>query len=255
MPTPLLHVTNLTKSYESREVLHELTFELNPGEVLALVGESGAGKSTLLQLLAGVSSPDAGTITLGDSDVASYAQKLVPGHPAVKLVAQDYRLFPHVSLRENIAYALREYNRDYQAFRVAELLDLADLSAVADRKPREVSGGEQQRAAIARAIAEQPRLLLLDEPFSHLDALHKQTLRQSLLALVRAEGIGCVFVTHDLLDALTTAERVGVMRQGQLLYLGTPREVLTQTENGYVKALMDSALSVVEAVERLRQSG
>ncbi len=254
MPTPLLRVTNLTKSYESREVLHEISFELNPGEVLALVGESGAGKSTLLHLLAGLTEPEAGTITLGDSDVVAYAQKLVPGHPAVKLVAQDYRLFPHVSLRENIAYALREYNREYRNFRVAELLDLADLSAVANRKPREVSGGEQQRAAIARAIAEKPRLLLLDEPFSHLDALHKQTLRQSLLALVRAEGLGCVFVTHDLLDALTTADRVGVMRRGRILHLGTPRDVLTQTESGYVEALMNSALSVVDAVERLRKT-
>ncbi len=252
MPEPLLRVANLTKSYETREVLHDVSFELAAGEVLVLVGESGAGKSTLLHLLAGLTEPDAGTVLLDDADVTAYARRLVAGHPAVKLVAQDYRLFPHVSLRENIAYALREYTHDYQRFRVGELLELADLAAVADRKPREVSGGEQQRAAIARAIAERPRLLLLDEPFSHLDALHKQTLRQSLLTLVRAEGVGCVFVTHDVLDALTTADRVGVMRAGRLLQLSTPTGLLRQPADGYVAALLESALAVVEAIGKLR---
>jgi iron(III) transport system ATP-binding protein len=224
---------------------------LKAGEVLALVGESGAGKSTLLNLLAGLTEPDGGEIFLNDENVSDYARRLVPGHPAVKLVPQDYRLFPNVSLRENVAYALRAYNSDYKTFRTNQLLELCGLLDVADRKPREVSGGEQQRTALARALAEKPDLLLLDEPFSHLDAIHRQTLRRTVLGLVRYEGVGCVLVTHDLLDALTSADRVGVLRDGQLLQLAPPAELLRHPADEYVKRLMDSGLALVADVQAL----
>ncbi|MCY7352535.1 MAG: ABC transporter ATP-binding protein [Cytophagaceae bacterium] len=250
---PLLRVCSLSKSYQNQPVLHDISFSLNAGEVLALVGESGAGKSTLLHLLAGLTEADSGEIFLDETDVTAFARRLVPGYPAVKLVAQDYRLFPNVSLRANICYALREYSREYQAFRVDQLLELTDLLLVADRLPRQVSGGEQQRAAIARALAERPRLLLLDEPFSHLDALHKQTLRQNILALVHTEGIGCIIVTHDLLDALTTAETIGVLRKGRLLQLTTPSQLLLSPADAYVKALVESGLAVVSAVRALQR--
>ena len=253
MPQPLLRVANLTKSYETRDVLHNVSLDLQTGEVLAIVGESGAGKSTILHLLAGLSEPDSGQIFLDGADVTDSVRQLIPGHPAAKLVAQDYRLFPNVSLRANIAYALRGYSREYQLFRVNQLLELTDLLPVADRLPRQVSGGEQQRAAIARALAERPRLLLLDEPFSHLDALHKQTLRQNILALVRTEGLGCVLVTHDLLDALTSADTIGVLRRGQLLQLASPGELLRTPADAYVEALVQSGLAVVKAIQSLQR--
>lgn len=251
MPEPLLRVANLTKSFDSQLVLQQTSFTLYPGEVLALVGESGAGKSTLLNLLAGLTEPDGGEVWLNGEDVTDYARRLVPGHPAVKLVPQDYRLFPNVSLRENVAYALRAYATEYKTYRTAQLLELCGLLDVADRKPREVSGGEQQRTALARALAEKPALLLLDEPFSHLDALHRQTLRRTVLGLVRYEGVGCVLVTHDLLDALTAADRVGVLRDGQLLQLAPPAELLRDPADEYVKRLMESGVAVVEEVRKL----
>jgi len=248
---PFLRVANLRKSFDSQLVLRQISFTLHPGEVLALVGESGAGKSTLLNLLAGLTEPDGGEIFLNGEDVTNYARRLVPGHPAVKLVPQDYRLFPNVSLRENVAYALRAYETGYKTFRTAQLLELCGLLDVAGRKPREVSGGEQQRTALARALAEKPALLLLDEPFSHLDALHRQTLRRTVLGLVRYEGVGCVLVTHDLLDALTAADRVGVLREGRLLQLAPPAELLRNPADAYVKRLMESGLAVVEEVGKL----
>ncbi len=251
MPVPLLLATNLTKAFDSQPVLEEVSFDLHEGEVLALVGESGAGKSTLLNLLAGLAEPDGGEITLHGEDVTDYARRLVPGHPAVKLVPQDYRLFPNVSLRENVAYALRAYNSEYKTFRTNQLLETCGLLDVADRKPREVSGGEQQRTALARALAEKPALLLLDEPFSHLDALHRQALRRTVLGLVRYEGVGCVLVTHDLLDALTAADRVGVLRDGRLLQLAPPADLLRHPADEYVKALMESGLAVVSEIRGL----
>lgn len=247
----LLRVANLRKSYETEVVLAEISFTLHPGEVLALVGESGAGKSTLLNLLAGLTEPDGGEVWLNGEDVTGYARRLVPGHPAVKLVPQDYRLFPNISLRENVAYALRAYATEYKTYRTNQLLELCGLLDVADRKPREVSGGEQQRTALARALAEKPALLLLDEPFSHLDALHRQTLRRTVLGLVRYEGVGCVLVTHDLLDALTAADRVGVLRDGQLLQLAPPADLLRNPADEYVRRLMESGLTVVEEVRKL----
>jgi iron(III) transport system ATP-binding protein len=251
MPQPVFRAEKLVKSFQNRAVIQDVSLELNPGETLALVGESGAGKSTLLHLLACLLSADSGTIFLQNEPVHDYADRLVPGHPQIKLVPQDYRLFPHHTLRENIAYALRTFTREYQQKRVGTLLERTGLAAVADRLPREVSGGEQQRTAIARALADEPRVLLLDEPFSHLDTLNKQLVKAELWTLLREEGTACVFVTHDLFDAFTAAERVGVLHAGVLLQTGTAAEVLHRPRPGYVRELVTSGRAIWEEFGRL----
>lgn len=251
MPQPVFRAENLWKSFKNRVVVRDVSLELTPGETLALVGESGAGKSTLLHLLACLTTADAGDVFLDEKNVGSFAGRLVPGHPQIKLVAQDYRLFPHHTLRENIAFALRTFTREYQQKRVGDLLDRTGLRAVADRLPREVSGGEQQRAAIARALADEPRVLLLDEPFSHLDTLNKQVVKTELRNLIREEKTACVFVTHDLFDAFTAAGRVGVLHEGILLQTGTAAEVLHAPQPGYVSQLVNSGRAVWEEFGKL----
>jgi ABC-type Fe3+/spermidine/putrescine transport system ATPase subunit len=240
MPLPVFAAEHLRASYDDRVVIDDLSLDLAPGETLALVGASGAGKSTLLEVLACLRPAEAGTLRLDGEPVDQYAHRLVPGHPQIKLVPQAYQLFPNHSLRENITYALRTYTKAYQRQRVGTLLERFGLEAVADRLPREVSGGEQQRTAIARALADEPKVLLLDEPFSHLDTLNKQVIKTELRTLVREEETACVLVTHDLIDAFTAAERVGVLRAGALLQVGTTAEVLHQPRPGYVSELVAS---------------
>ena len=219
---------------------------------MALVGASGSGKSTLLNLLAGLMDPDEGEVRLNDVHVATPGEKLVPGHPDIRLVHQEYQLMPNITVRQNIAYAVRYYQKDYQTYRVNELLRLCRLEAVADRIPRQISGGEKQRTAIARAIAEPSAdgravILLLDEPFSHLDLPNRTHIRDLLLDLVREAEPGepasfaCLFVTHDATDALALSDEVGVMQDGELIQLGTPQTVYRQPETAYVAQMTGPA--------------
>lgn len=196
---------------------------------MALLGASGSGKSTLLNLLAGLTDVDAGEIQLNGNRVMGPSDVLVPGHDSIRLVHQEYQLMPNVSIRENIAYALRFFQKDYRDYRVDELLKLCRLTHVRDRLPRYVSGGEKQRAAIARAIADKPAVLLLDEPFSHLDLPNRMMVRDLLFELVRQEdndsSTACLLVTHDAADALSIADTLGILQDGKLIQYGSPTDV------------------------------
>ncbi len=200
---------------------------------MALVGASGSGKSTLLNLLAGLSDADAGEVWLNGQRVVGPSEKLVAGHDDIRLVHQEYQLMPNVSVRENIAYALRFFEKAYRDFRVDQLLKLCRLTDVQDRIPRQVSGGEKQRTAIARAIADKPAVLLLDEPFSHLDLPNRLIVRDLLFDLVHHEQTSCLFVTHDASDALSLADTLGILRDGKLVQSGTPKTVYHQPATAY----------------------
>ena len=205
---------------------------------MALVGASGSGKSTLLNLLAGLLDAGRGEVHLDGQRIAGPNEVLVAGHPQIRVVPQEYQLMPNVSIRENIGYALRFYERTYRNARVDELLKLCRLETVQHHKPREASGGEKQRTAIARAIAEPARVLLLDEPFSHLDLPNRLIVRDLLFDLVRADAgsqppPACLFVTHDATDALSIADQIGIIQQGQLRQTGTPREVYSNPKTTY----------------------
>ena len=206
---------HLTKSYNSRPVVADVSLTLEPGRIMALVGASGSGKSTLLSLLAGLTDADAGAVLLDGQRVPGPRDVLVAGHPRIKLVHQQYQLQPNVSVAANIAYGLRFYEKDYRDFRVDELLTLCRLETVRQQTPKQISGGEAQRTAIAIAIAEKPEsgraaisrgrsgrgqsgrttVLLLDEPFSHLDLPNRALMADLLLDLVRQDTVACLFVT------------------------------------------------------------
>lgn len=252
----MLTATKLTKSYSGVQAVRNVSLTLQPGQIMALVGASGSGKSTLLSLLAGLLDADAGEVHLDGKRVPGPSEVLVPGHEAIRLVPQEYQLMPNVSVRENIAYALRFFEKSYRDFRVNELLKLCRLTDVQDRVPRQVSGGEKQRTAIARAIAEKPAegrtvVLLLDEPFSHLDLPNRLIIRDLLFDLVRHENTesrstSCLFVTHDATDALSIADTLGILRDGKLIQSGPPVEVYHQPLTAYT-ARMTGLASIFKA--------
>ncbi|MBO0933171.1 ABC transporter ATP-binding protein [Fibrella aquatilis] len=239
----MLTAHNLSKSFDALAAVRNVSLSLAAGEMVALVGASGSGKSTLLNLLAGLLDADRGTIRLDNEAVAGPKDRLVAGHPQIRVVHQEYQLMPNVTIRENIAFALRYYERTYRDQRVNELLRLCRLEAVQHHKPRETSGGEKQRTAIARAIAEPARVLLLDEPFSHLDLPNRLLIRDVLIDLVRNSttgpdaGTACLFVTHDASDALSISDQIGLLQRGRLIQLDTPRAVYGQPKNAYAASL------------------
>lgn len=205
---------------------------------MALVGASGSGKSTLLNLLAGLADADKGEVKMNGVRVAGPAEVLVPGHPSIRLVHQEYQLMPNISVRDNILYALRFFEKTYRDFRVDELLTICRLTDVQNRLPRQISGGEKQRTAIARAVADKPAVLLLDEPFSHLDLPNRLIVRDLVFDLVRQNGAtSCLFVTHDATDALSIADTLGILREGKLIQVDTPVRVYQQPATAYAARL------------------
>ncbi|MVM28582.1 ATP-binding cassette domain-containing protein [Spirosoma sp. HMF4905] len=242
----MLTAKKLVKVYNTVPAVRNVSITLEPGQIMALVGASGSGKSTLLNLLAGLTDADTGEVRLNDERVLGPSEVLVPGHKDIRLVHQEYQLMPNVSVRENIAYALRFFEKSYRDFRVNELLKLCRLTDVQDRIPRQVSGGEKQRTAIARAIADKPAVLLLDEPFSHLDLPNRLIVRDLLFDLVRHEQTSCLFVTHDATDALSIADTLGILRDGKLIQLGTPVAVYHQPVTAYA-ARMTGLVNILKA--------
>lgn len=238
----MLTATKLTKRYADVPAVRNVSLTLEPGRIMALVGASGSGKSTLLNLLAGLADADSGEVRLNGERVPGPSEVLVAGHADIRLVHQEYQLMPNVSVRENIAYALRFFEKSYRDFRVDELLKLCRLTDVQHRIPRQVSGGEKQRTAIARAIADKPSdgrtaFLLLDEPFSHLDLPNRLIVRDLLFDLVRYERTGCLIVTHDATDALSIADTLGILRDGKLIQVDSPVTVYRQPVTAYAARL------------------
>ena len=212
----MLNATHLSKSFDNDVLaVRNVSFTLGPGRIMGLVGASGSGKSTLLNMLAGLADVDSGEVRLHGERVLGPGEVLVAGHPQIRLVHQEYQLMPNVSIRENILYAVRFFEKAYQQARVDELLKRCRLTDVQHRLPRQVSGGEKQRTAIARAVADTPAVLLLDEPFSHLDLPNRLIVRDLLFDLIRHESTACLFVTHDATDALSIADTLGILRNGQ----------------------------------------
>lgn len=204
-----------------------VSLSLRSGELLSLLGPSGCGKTTLLRLIAGFEQPQSGLITIGQRPVAGEGHWVVPEKRGVGMVFQDYALFPHLTVNQNIRFGLKDKPTAAIQQRIQEVIALVGLEGLGDRYPHQLSGGQQQRVALARALAPHPFLVLLDEPLSNLDVQVRLRLRQELRDILKAAGTSAVFVTHDQEEALSISDTVAVMRQGCLEQIGLP-EVLYQ---------------------------
>ena len=213
----------LCKRYAEAHAACGVSLAVPAGHFAALLGPSGCGKTTVLRMLAGLETPDHGTIELDGRTVSGPGTWVPPEARRIGMVFQEYALFPHLDVRQNIAFGLRRHPDP--ARRVDEVLRLVDLEAVADRWPHALSGGQQQRVALARALAPGPDVILLDEPFSNLDAALRQRVRAEIRAILRQAGVTAVFVTHDQEEALSLADRVAVMIEGRIMQEGPPEEL------------------------------
>ncbi len=225
--SPALACRGLRVAYGATEVLHGVDLTVEAGESVVLLGPSGSGKSSLLYTVAGFLPPSDGEIWLEGRTVATPRNQEPPERRGVAMVFQHYALWPHLSALDTVAYPLRRSGSDRGAARrrAADLLDLMGVAALAERRPSELSGGEQQRIGVARALAREARLLLLDEPTAHLDAPLRAALVAEMAEQQRRLNAAALWATHDVTEALAVADRVGVLRDGRLVQLGTPSEL------------------------------
>ncbi|MGH3279759.1 MAG: ABC transporter ATP-binding protein [Trebonia sp.] len=231
--------TGITKSFGSFPVHQGLDLQVPDGAVVTVLGESGSGKTTLLRMIAGFDRPDAGTITIGDQVVDDIGRYVPPERRRVGYVAQEGNLFPHLNLAKNIAFGLSR--RERGAGRVEELLDLVGLADLGKRYPHELSGGQQQRVALARALAPRPDVILLDEPFSSLDAGLRASLRFDVMRILRQQHATTVFVTHDQQEALSVADLAGIITGGSIRQFATPETLYTRpADPGIARFLGDA---------------
>jgi iron(III) transport system ATP-binding protein len=237
----VLALSEVCKRFGDAAAVDAVSLEVDEGECVSLLGPSGCGKSTLLRLIAGLETPDDGTVAVGGQVVAAPGVWVAPERRRVGLVFQDYALFPHLSVAENVAFGLADRTRRDRAARVAEVLELVAMSELAERFPHELSGGEQQRVALARALAPQPEVVLLDEPFSNLDRGLRERVRADTVAAIRQAGASAVFVTHDQHEALAVGDRIAVVRAGGLQQVADPQTVFHSPANRFVASFLGEA--------------
>jgi len=249
--SPLLSFQGVTRRFPQQKnpAVDEVFLDIRDGEIHALIGESGSGKTTLLRLAAGLEAPDRGSIFLHGERVAgprAWDPVVPPEKRRLGLVFQDGALFPHLDARGNVAYGLHGKDRRTRDARIDACLELVGLSDFGRRFPHELSGGERQRLALARALAPEPRLLLLDEPFSHLDPALRRRLRSEIHDILRQVGQTALMVTHDPEDALAIATTVAILDQGRVLQTGTPTEVYCHPVNQYCAERFGPANRVID---------
>ncbi len=232
MAAPYLRIDGITKRFGEVMAVDGVSLDIERGEFFALLGPSGCGKTTLLRMLAGLEAPDAGRIVIDGVDMT----RTPPYARPVNMMFQSYALFPHMSVAQNIAFGLRQEGMAKPAIqaRVAEMLELVQMPALAARKPHQLSGGQRQRVALARALAKQPKLLLLDEPLAALDRKLREQTQFELMQIQERVGITFIIVTHDQAEAMTMASRVAVMDAGILRQVGGPREVYEAPASRFV---------------------
>lgn len=220
---PILTIKNLTKRFDSFVAVDDVDLTIYEGEIFALLGSSGCGKSTLLRMLAGFETPTSGSILLGGEDIS----QVPPYKRPVNMMFQSYALFPYMTVGQNIAFGLKQSRlpKDEIQERVDRMLRLVHMEQYVDRKPFQLSGGQRQRVALARSLAKEPRLLLLDEPMGALDKKLREQMRLELVDIINSVGVTCLMVTHDQEEAMTMADRIAIMDRGEFIQIGGPREI------------------------------
>ncbi|MTV25416.1 ABC transporter ATP-binding protein [Nitriliruptoraceae bacterium ZYF776] len=248
-----LACSGLVKRYGDTVAVAGVDLAVPAGSLTALLGPSGCGKTTVLRMVAGLLAPDAGTIAIDGRQVVGDDGAVPPERRQVGLVFQDHALFPHLSVERNVAYGLRGRPRAERRRRVAEVLELVGLADLGRRAPTALSGGQMQRVALARALAPSPPLILLDEPFSNLDAALRASVREEVRAILRAAEASAVFVTHDQEEALSLADQVAVMQAGRVHQIADPQTLYTRPSTRFVAGFVGEA-DVLPAIRRDAES-
>ena len=233
----MLSVQNITFSYNEIPNLHAISLQLPKGRNLALIGESGCGKSTLLKLIYGLYDLNEGQIFWNDIEVLGPKYHLIPGMPFMKYLAQDFDLMPYITVAENVGKYLSNFFPEEKKARIAELLEIVEMTAFADVKAKLLSGGQMQRVALARVLALEPEVLLLDEPFSHIDNFRKNSLRRKLFGYLKEKEITCIVATHDSTDVLSFADEVVIIKEGKIVASGIPKDIYENPNHKYVASL------------------
>ncbi|MFB6200829.1 MAG: ABC transporter ATP-binding protein [Halorhabdus sp.] len=237
----ILELDGVTRRFGPETAVEDLTLTVRDGELLTLLGPSGCGKTTTLRLLAGLDEPDAGTIRVDGERVAGDGTFVKPETRDVGLVFQEFALFPHLTVGENIAFGIRDRPQDEIDDRVEDLLGLVDLGEYRETSPEALSGGQRQRVALARSLAPEPDVLLLDEPFSNLDVGLREEMRREVRRIIKETGVTAVSVTHDQEEALSISDRVAVIEDGRVEQIGRPEVVFQQPESRFVAEFLGQA--------------
>lgn len=233
----MLTVQNISFSYIDQPIIKDVSFAIEKGKNIAVMGESGCGKSTLLKLIYGLYDLDNGNIFWNNTEVLGPKYHLVPGMEFMKYLAQDFDLMPYISVAENVGKFLSNFYPEQKKTRIAELLETVEMTAFTDVKAKFLSGGQMQRVALARVLAHEPELILLDEPFSHIDSFRKNSLRRKLFAYLKEKEITCITATHDNMDVLPFSDSILVMQNGKIVETGTPQELYKNPKNKYTASL------------------
>jgi iron(III) transport system ATP-binding protein len=238
---PVLELEGLTRAYENEDAVEDVTLAVEEGELLTLLGPSGCGKTTTLRLLAGLERPSEGEVRIDGERVTGDGEFVPAERRDVGLVFQDFALFPHLTVAENIGFGLEDRSSDEREARIDELLELVGLEDHRDKQPERLSGGQQQRVALARSLAPEPAVLLLDEPFSNLDVRLRIEMREEVREILKEAGVTAISVTHDQEEALSISDRVAIMNDGRLEQVGTPELVFENPESRFVASFLGRA--------------
>ena len=241
----MLQVKNISFSYTDKPIIKGIDFTIQKGQNIALLGESGCGKSTLLKLIYGLYDLHTGQIFWDDNQVLGPKHYLVPGMPFMKFMAQDFGLMPYETVSESVGKFLSNQLLAIKRLRIQELLDIVEMGDFSRVRVNELSGGQQQRVALARVLALEPQMLLLDEPFSHIDNFRKNALRRNLFAYLKSRGITVIVATHDSTDALSFSDETIVMKDGELVVKAPSKEIYKNPKNKYVASLFGEVNELV----------
>lgn len=247
----ILEIQSLSKSYDGKKfAVKDVNYVMKTGNICAIVGESGSGKSTLIRLIAGLERPNSGKISINGRTVSDDANILSPDKRGVGLVFQDFALFPHLTVAENLSFGLKKKDNTV----VESLLTLIKMQDYANVYPATLSGGQEQRVAIARTLAMKPELLLLDEPFSNLDSNLKTALRQEIRLLIKKLGTSMVFITHDIIDAIDIADEIILLKEGRIIQHSAMSDFVAQIQDEDIKKILSDLTTNAERVLQMMKN-